>query len=101
MPQQKGNTDCIVFVCAYATLRQRDLKCKLFDQTHNQRMRFYIFNVNLTNETPPLTQVELNDTQPRQETMVIIENDQQASAWSERDVNKRKTKDTHEKMKIF
>ena len=65
MPQQKGNINCGVFVCAYATLRQQDLESELFDQSHNQRMRLYIANVSLANETLPLTQVHLKATDYR------------------------------------
>ena len=88
MPQQTGTTDCGVFVCAYATLRQLDLECELFDQTHNQRMRLYIANVILANETLPLTQVHLRDIPHRQETTEIIGQSQQTSTLGAHDERK-------------
>ena len=96
MPKQTGNTDCGVFVCAYATLRQLNLESVLFDQTHNQPIRLYIANVILANQTLPLTQIDLKLIPPREETTGIIGQGQQVSTLGAQDERKRKHIDTDE-----
>ena len=93
-PQQTGNIDCGGFVCAYATLIQLDLECKLLDQTHNRRMRLYIANVVLANETLRLTQVHLRDIPPRQGTARIVRQGQHANTLEAHDERKQKINGT-------